>query len=137
MAKKIDAPVYTADTLAVGLATIPVEALIQAIPEDTNPRGIVLSNERTKVTLMVEDTPIVYTVGVYISRDPLNDGESAKIDKMAAERKVAKADREKTEHDRLAREKQAAFTLGQQSTVEMLRNIETLKTAADSLNRLR
>jgi len=102
-----------------------------------NRNGVVLLNERVKVFLPDADgVGREFTASIYLQRVPLTDDETAEVAKVATERK-ANADAKKTdEQNRLAREKQAAFQLGQDATMSALRNISALSEAARTLAKI-
>ena len=109
-----------------GIADIPVELLRSLEPQDFNKNGVVLCNERLKVRIMHGKVPVTYTVSMYAQRDAISDEETAQVATVKAERKTAAEDKAEAETERQAREKQAAFRLGQDSTMHALKNVAGL-----------
>ncbi len=97
---------------------------------------VVLANERIKVQIPFGELPCTYTLSLYIQRDAINDNESVEVAKVKDERDGAKAKRESDETERLAREKRAAFQLGQESTMTALKNIGELAAGVNAITRL-
>lgn len=129
----------TTNEIMIGDAVLMLEGKqLQAMPTaEFNKAGVVLLNERVKAFIPSEDGPAVeYTVSLYIQRSPVNDEERDAVNAVKAERDGKAAARKQEENDRLAREKRAAFELGQESTFGALRNLETLQSAAHTLNKL-
>ena len=135
MAKQQKAPTAQAQ-FALGPVTLDAQA-IAALPVESFARtGVVLANERIKVQIPFGELPCTYTLSLYIQRDAINDDESVEVAKVKDERNGAKAKRESDETERLAREKRAAFQLGQESTMTALKNIGELAAGVQAITRL-
>lgn len=122
--------------VTLGNVTIPIADLI-ALPAESYVRnGVALVNERVKVVIPHGDTPVGYTLSLYIQRDPITEAEEHEVSKVKTERDATKATREEADAKKLAREKQAAFELGQSSTMTALKNIGDLAAGVNALQRL-
>src|SRR5258708_4274965 len=128
--------IATATEIVLGdmLATFTREQLFGMAAKDANKAGIVLANDRVKVFLQDDaGVPVEFTASIYIQRGAMSDDEAREVAKVADERKASAIAKKTEEQDRQAREKRAAFELGQESTFGALRNIETLHVAAQKL----
>jgi hypothetical protein len=136
MAKKdAMAEAYVAPSVALGPVSVDVALLTGLDAESFAQNGVILVNERTKITLKdANGVPVGYTLSLYVQRDPITDDERLKVSETKATRTADKVKRETEQADKLAREKKAAFELGQESTIGALKNIDTL---ARSVNFLR
>lgn len=122
--------------ITLGNVVIPTAALI-ALPVDSYVRnGVALINERVKVVIAHGDTPVTYTLSLYIQRDPVGDAEALAVAKVKAERDGTKATKEAETDAKRQRETRAAFDLGQQSTMTALKNIGDLAAGVNALQRL-
>ena len=122
--------------VTLGPVTIP-QAWLTSVPVESYARnGVILANERIKVVIPVNDVPCGYTLSLYVQRDPITEAEAAKVESTKTERDTAKNDKVKAETERLAREKRAAFELGQESTMNALKNIGQLAQAAQLLHKI-
>jgi hypothetical protein len=135
MAKKKDESIpYEALAVALGPVSIDTSMLQALDVESFSQNGVILTNERTKITLKdTNGVPVGYTLSLYIQRDPVTDDERVKVLETKDERTKAKTEREQKEADRLSREKRAAFDLGQESSLTALRNIDTLVSSVNGL----
>lgn len=133
---KKNTPETAGAQIALGPWSIPSADLPTLAAESYAKNGVVLVNERVKFTVVQDGIPVGYTASLYVSREAVNDDEAAKVAKVADERKAASKAREDEETERLAREKRAAFELGQSSTMTALRNVGDLVASAQALNRL-
>jgi hypothetical protein len=125
-------PTATEVVLGDALASFDREQLFAMPTVDVNKAGIVLANERVKVFMPDGDgTPVEFTVSLYIQRGAMSEDEAREVAKVADIRKANANAKKQEEQDRLAREKRAAFELGQESTVHAIRNIASLNQAAD------
>ena len=115
MAKANTPPAYAGDTLAIGPALVDTAWLRQAAVESYARTGVVLANERIKVTIMHGDTPVAYVLSMYAQREPVTEDEAIKVASTKAERDSTKAARDLAADEKLAREKQFAFRLGKES----------------------
>lgn len=128
--------IATVTSIVLGdmLATLEREQLFTMPTVDVNKAGVVLVNERVKVFLQDDNgVPIEFTASIYIQRAAMTDDEAHAVAKVADERKANANAKKLSEQETLAREKRAAFELGQESTVHAIRNIASLNAAADAI----
>lgn len=119
------------------LAVITREQAYSLPASEYNRNGVVLVNERVKVFLPDENgVAREFTASLYLQRVPLTDDEQAQVNATAAQREANARAKKAEETERLAREKRAAFELGQESTMSALKNIGALTTAAQALTKL-
>lgn len=131
-------PTVAEIVLGQGLLTLNAEQANGMPVAEFNKAGVVLLNERSKAYMAGPDGKAVeFTVSLYIQRAAVSDDEQDQVNAVKADRDGKAAARKQEEQDRLAREKRAAFELGQESTFGALRNLETLQSAAHTLNKLR
>lgn len=134
MAKKNEVVPYAAEHVALGPVSIAIATLLAMVPEDVNQNGMVLTNERTKISIPdANGVPVAHTLSLYITRDATSDEERLKVATTKQMRTEQKDAKEKKEMERLAKEKRAAFELGQESTIGALRNIDTLSRSVSFL----
>ena len=123
-------------SITLGPITLDAKAISELAAASYARTGVVLSNERIKVVIPWGEVPCTYTLSLYIQRDAVNDAESLEVAKVKDERDGAKAKREQDEQDKFAREKRAAFQLGQESTMTALQNIGQLAAGVQALQNL-
>jgi len=136
MAKMKTALMAKDDTVVLGPLEFAAGMIATLSPEDVNKNGIVLASDRIKFMVDIDGKLVNVVASVYIQRDAVDETEAANVSKVAAERDAARKLKDEEAANKLAREKQAAFELGQQSTVSALRNIETLAAGAKVLHNL-
>ena len=119
-----------------GIVELDASTLRDASPEISNARGIVLADRRVKFVVEHEGKPVAYVASLYVQRAPLDENETADVDKIAATRKAVRDEKLATAAKALQNEKAAAFALGQSSTFDSLRHINELAKAASALGKL-
>lgn len=135
MAKKKDESVlYEALAVALGPVSIDTSMLQSLDVESFSQNGVVLTNERTKITLKdTNGVPVGYTLSLYIQRDAITDDERIKVLETKDERTRNKMEREQKDAEKRSREVRSAFDLGQESSLTALRNIDTLVSSVNGL----
>ena len=129
-------------TLGGGIVSIPVDVLAGMVQESAARNGIVLANDRQKITIMVPEgdgshRPVGYTLSLYVQRDAITDAERDAVNAAKSEGDAKKDDRTKKEREDRERAVKAAFDLGQSSTLGALRNLGDLAAGAAVLNRMK
>ena len=135
MAKQPKTPIAD-ETIQLGPVSLARSVVCALVAESFARNGVVLANERIKVNIPNGDLPCTYTLSLYVQRDPWDDSERDAVASTKEERDAAKKERELVETERLAREKRAAFQLGQESTMSALKNIGELAQGVRTLQTL-
>ncbi len=104
---------------------VPRDGLAGLTPSGVNSGGMILANIRQKVSIVHGDTPVDYTISVYITRDPIGNDESALVSDAKAASKANKDAKAKELAEQHTRDVQAAVKL----TTEMMREGQTLGRA--------
>ena len=137
MAKQQKVPTSAPDqVIELAAFGITQEWLRGAQAQDVNGRGVVLANDRQKVTILHGQAPVGYTLSLYVQRDPITEEERAQVMEAADERKQTKAEKEAAELTKRERETKRAFELGQESTIGAMKNLSVLAQAAHTLGKL-
>lgn len=141
MAKKVDKPAAAPDTILVGPCQIGRKWLeTDASVQDYRPNGCVLVDERQKHTIKVGDMPVVVSITLTITREPVGNDEAARCSELRDTRDKDRKAKEAEEAERLAKEKRAMFQLGQESAsgavFGTLGQIDKLMAVGEMVNRL-
>lgn len=125
------------DVIELGEAQIPVSWLLNpASGGQVTGKGVVAANPRIKFYVThgegEQAQTVAYTMNLYAMREPITDSEAAEIKAVAAGQKARKDAVAET----AAREKKAAFDLGQSATFSALKNVGDLAAAAAALGKL-
>lgn len=101
------------EEFALGPLMVPVAAIATLGSESFSKNGVVLVGQsgRKQVTIMQNDKPVVYTVSLYVQREPVNDAEQIKVDAAAKEQASKKSAREQAAQDVRDREIKRATDL--------------------------
>ncbi len=136
MAKKQNAQTIETAEILLGHLTIPAGLLPTLAAESYAKTGVILQNERINFVLMHGDVPVKYTASCYVQRDAINDTEALEVAKVKELRESNAAAKEAKETERQAREKKAAFELGQESQITAMKNIGVLAAGVRALDKL-
>lgn len=132
-----------------GLLTIPVSMLMDLEAEGVTRQGIIVLNDKRKVNIVMNGKPVQFGIGLYVSRDPLDETEVARVTQYQAERAAREAKvQAETEAKEAAQRSnvQAAFRMGKEGAAEaikaatgaqldMLRNLDQIAPILENLRR--
>lgn len=129
------------ETADLGAFTVPTQSLRELVPAEFTKNGVVLADSKSKIAVMEPQAdgthkPVVYTVGLYIGREPMNDHEAAEVQKAID----AYNGRTKERDAKLASEKEAqrkavdaAFKMGKDVGTETIAAASQLANTIASL----
>lgn len=126
------------DIVDVGGIEIPTALLLHQEAGEPTRKGITLINERVTTTLVNDDNvPVVYNIAVFISREPLNGQEQAKIDVYAAGVDGRKQAKEDAADKARRRDMDQMYSLGRQAGTAVLEQLGAIAPALDALEKIR
>jgi hypothetical protein len=129
------AALASGDTIGIPKAWL--EAFMPGQGIEYTQNGVVLCSERQKHTIKIGDTPVVATISLYVTREPVGQEEVNAVAAVKDQRTTDKKRKDIEAAEQLAKEKRTMFELGQQSSSQAimgtLSNIAPLMNAAKTL----
>jgi len=143
MAKKTELPAVAEESILLGPVQLPrtwLESFGPGESTEFTQAGVVLCSERIKRTIKIGDTPVVASISLYITREPVGNEESAAVAAVKDQRANERKAKDLEAAEQLAKEKRTMFTLGQQSSTEAvfgtLSQMDKLMALGDVVNRI-
>lgn len=132
-------PAAASIPLSCGLG-IAAKEMAKLAPIEFRQSGVVLVDDRVKVSTQIGDQIVNHTITFSITREPIGNEEAAKVAEVKDERQAAAAKKEQEAQATLQREKQAMFQLGKESTstalFETLGQMDKLVQVGQLVNKL-